>query len=227
MGGRHPKGVRWVFFDVGNTLVNEKYAQEDRARQLVAALALRGQSIKFETVMRTLEEGAEQCVPSPFGWTLERLVADTADRDYVRSNVRYRKELEVPFPDAGRVLQRLSHRYQLGIVANQPVGTGRRLAHHGLMRYISGLNASAEEGIAKPDPAIFELALSRAGCTPSNAVMIGDRLEHDIAPAKALGMMTIHVRQGIHRGQRPRSPEESPDHSVSDIRELPALFVLE
>ncbi|MDE5966300.1 MAG: HAD hydrolase-like protein [Lachnospiraceae bacterium] len=33
-------------------------------------------------------------------------------------------------------------------------------------------------------PRIFELALERASCSPENAVMIGDRLDNDIIPAK-------------------------------------------
>ena len=35
-----------------------------------------------------------------------------------------------------------------------------------------------------------------AGCQAENAVMIGDRLDNDIAPAKKLGMKTVWIRQG-------------------------------
>ena len=39
--------------------------------------------------------------------------------------------------------------------------------------------ASAEEGISKPNPEMFHRALIAANCWPDNAVMIGDRLDHD------------------------------------------------
>lgn len=39
----------------------------------------------------------------------------------------------------------------------------------------------------KPDPKLFTIACAQAGCAPEDAVMIGDRLDNDIAPAKAIG----------------------------------------
>ncbi|MBR4040277.1 MAG: HAD-IA family hydrolase, partial [Clostridia bacterium] len=63
------------------------------------------------------------------------------------------------------------------------VGVGRK--------YIDIVVASAEEGVAKPDKRIFEIALERADCKRSEAAMIGDRLDNDIVPANELGMYTI------------------------------------
>lgn len=54
------------------------------------------------------------------------------------------------------------------------------------MSYIKLIVASAEEGVAKPDKRIFEIALDKANCEPQAAVMIGDRVDNDIVPAKAL-----------------------------------------
>ena len=48
-----------------------------------------------------------------------------------------------------------------------------------------------------PDRRIFEIALERSGCKPENAVMIGDRIDNDIVPAKQLGMKTIWIKTGI------------------------------
>lgn len=36
----------------------------------------------------------------------------------------------------------------------------------------------------------------RSGCWPENAVMVGDRIDNDIVPAKKMGMHTIWVKQG-------------------------------
>lgn len=43
----------------------------------------------------------------------------------------------------------------------------------------------------KPDPRIFQLALSRAGAEVTDSIMIGDTYEADILGARALGMQTI------------------------------------
>ena len=54
--------------------------------------------------------------------------------------------------------------------------------------------------------------------------MVGDRIDNDIAPAKALGMAAILLRGGRHRRQRPRSPAEEPDAVVTDVLELEAAI---
>jgi len=51
-------------------------------------------------------------------------------------------------------------------------------------------------------------------------IFVGDRLDNDIAPAKARGMATIQFKTGRYRRQRPRSEAETPDAVVTDIREL-------
>lgn len=66
-----------------------------------------------------------------------------------------------------------------------------------MRKYIDLVIASAEEGVSKPDRRIFEIALERSGCKPENAVMIGDRIDNDIVPAKQLGMKTIWIKQGF------------------------------
>ena len=50
--------------------------------------------------------------------------------------------------------------------------------------------------------------------------MVGDRIDNDIAPAKALGMAAILFRSGRHRRQRPRTSAEEPDAVVTDVRGL-------
>lgn len=101
------------------------------------------------------------------------------------------------YPEAKGCLERLKGKYKLGIIANQPVGTAERLRDFGILEDIDLVVSSAEEGVAKPDLRIFQLALERAGCEGRNAVMVGDRLDNDIAPAKRAEMKTVWVRQGF------------------------------
>ena len=78
--------------------------------------------------------------------------------------------------------------------------------------------------MSKPDPVIFRLALDAADCAPADAVMIGDRLDNDIRPAKVLGFATVRVLQGPGRLQQPRDPAETPDATAADLDALAALF---
>ena len=54
----------------------------------------------------------------------------------------------------------------------------------------------------------------------SECLFVGDRLDKDIAPAKARGMATIQFRSGRWRKQRPRADAETPDAVVTDVPEL-------
>jgi FMN phosphatase YigB (HAD superfamily) len=93
------------------------------------------------------------------------------------------------------------------------------------MRFVSVCIASAEVGLEKPDPAIFDLALREAGCGASDAVMIGDRLDNGIRPARILGWKTVRVLQGPGRFQVPRDHLDEPNHTVPDVRSVPSLFM--
>jgi HAD superfamily hydrolase (TIGR01549 family) len=52
---------------------------------------------------------------------------------------------------------------------------------------------SAEEGVMKPDPAIYRIALERLAVRPEEAVFVDD-FAHNIEAARALGMYAIHFR---------------------------------
>ena len=110
--------------------------------------------------------------------------------------------------------------YKIGVIANQSSGTEKRLEGWGFMKYIKLIVASAEEGVAKPDSEIFLRALSRAGCLPENAVMIGDRIDNDIEPANKLGMKTIWVKQGFSVYQIPMNDFQQADYVVDRLQNI-------
>ena len=73
--------------------------------------------------------------------------------------------------------------------------------------------------LAKPDPRFFEALLAAAG-NPARAIMVGDRIDNDVAPARALGLATVRLRHGSHIAQEPRGPESTPDLTVDDPADL-------
>ena len=90
----------------------------------------------------------------------------------------------------------------------------------GIRDYFDVIIASAEAGVSKPDPEIFRLALSKAGCSSDECCMIGDRLDNDIEPAAALGMKTIWVRQGSYASGNVDLIEHKPDIMVGCIANI-------
>ncbi len=216
--------IDWLFFDMGGTLIDESRQEEAIAQALVAGCARFGLSYTTDDVFTALREGSER-YEQPVPYAIGKLARTGEQAAALRAAGRYLPELEVPFPDAAATLEQLARRYRLGIIANQSSGAEERLRGHGLHRYFSVFALSAELGLHKPDPAIFRAALAAAGCDAMHAAYIGDRLDNDIAPAKALGFATVRVLQGVGRYQVPRSPAYQPDYTIGSLGELISLFL--
>ena len=98
-----------------------------------------------------------------------------------------------PVPGARPVLEALVGRFRLAIAANQPSSCRTMLQHFELLSFFDIVGLSDEMGLAKPDPHFFQFLLEQAGVTAEEALMIGDRVDYDIGPAKRLGMKTIRL----------------------------------
>jgi putative hydrolase of the HAD superfamily len=68
----------------------------------------------------------------------------------------------------------------------------KKLVNSNLKPFFKTILTAEEAGVKKPDPAIFKIALDRAGARPSNSLMIGDSYEADILGARNMGMQTIY-----------------------------------
>ena len=145
-------------------------------------------------------------------------------KDYGVKVPAWRHDLEVLYPDTNELLQRLSQKYKIGIIANQDFGTEQRLTDFNVHQYINLVIASAEEGVAKPDLRIFQIALARADCKPEEAIMVGDRIDNDIIPANKIGMKTVWIKQGFGSYAEPKTVEEQPNYIVNNLAEITALF---
>ena len=199
------KGINWLFFDVGSTIVDEHLAYEHRLRE-IANLANVTYSSVYETAMTFYKQNKK---------------GDLETAKLLGINLpKWHKEDEILYSDATKCLEILSSRYKIGIIANQSLGTKERLKQHGILQYIDLVIASAEEGVAKPDKQIFEIALDRSNCKPNNAVMIGDRIDNDIVPAKLMGMHTIWIKQGFGQYWDIKQEAEKADCIVHSLMEI-------
>lgn len=202
--------AEWLFFDVGSTLVDETRAYEHRIRD-----AIEGTDVTFQQFNEKREFFARQNLRGDL----------EAIKFFGLKTTPWHKEDEVLYPDTVKVLEYLCDKgYNIGVIANQSLGTEERLRGWGLMKYISVVAASAELGVAKPDKRIFKYALETAGCFAGNAVMIGDRLDNDIYPAMEMGMKTVWIRQGFSVYQRLDEAKASPDHVIDNLSEMMGIF---
>lgn len=97
-----------------------------------------------------------------------------------------------PVKGAVELLQLLRGRVTVGIVTNNPTAEQEeKLRLCGLTPYVDFMLTSEHAGVAKPDRAIFDRALSLAGCSPSEAVVIGDSWHYDVMGAQAAGIRAV------------------------------------
>ena len=211
--------IRWVFLDMGYTLVDEDAVWRARCREQAAMPEAREKGVTAEMLWREIENASRASLPQ-FRTVMEKFGFSQA--------APYRSELETLYPEAPEALKALSRSYRLGIIANQKAGLAKRLEAFGIAGYFSLVISSWEAGAMKPDPAIFLLALEKARCAPEEAVMAGDRLDNDIFPARSLGFRAVWVRRGFGALQTPRSREHEPHAVVPSLAQLPgALRALE
>ncbi|HWM13643.1 MAG TPA: TIGR01458 family HAD-type hydrolase [Gaiellaceae bacterium] len=89
------------------------------------------------------------------------------------------------------------------------------------LEYAAGVEAQL---VGKPSRAYFEGALAELGATPSQAVMVGDDVEADVAGAKAAGLRAILVRTGKFRERTLAAAEPKPDAVLDTIADVPGFL---
>ncbi|HUW81302.1 MAG TPA: HAD-IA family hydrolase [Phycisphaerae bacterium] len=199
-----------VFFDSGGTLFDPSARNpsmqeviDQRIDRLVAALGVFGidaEPSRLEQAHETLYEPMERELGPRFSYYLFLLrVVDqlglplsaeqTAIVTVAYAGPRYRHWV---FPDTHKLLAQLTDAgIRLGLIANTAwpgFAMHTALAGVGLARYFDFMVISCDEGVAKPDPAIFRVARRRAGLTDTARVLyVGDDIEKDIRGAKDAG----------------------------------------
>lgn len=202
--------VKYLFFDLGSTLIDERECYKMRFREVVEGTAISAYEFEKKVIEFAKQglKGYHEAVQY-FGLKLPP----------------WHKEAEKPYPCTKAVLEYLTAKgYRLGVIANQSAGTKERLLSWGLLQYFDVVLSSAEEGASKPDAEIFRRALALAECSPEDAAMVGDRLDNDIVPAAKLGMKTVWVRQGLCGLASVTKFGQQPDIIIDSIEEIIKRF---
>ena len=104
------------------------------------------------------------------------------------------------------LLERLHTSFHLGVVSNFTGNLERCLEELGVRGYFSVIADSGRVGITKPDPRLFQHALSWPGLVSQPAWMVGDNFDSDIRPAAALGLSTAWLAPATERPRDRKLP---------------------
>lgn len=127
------------------------------------------------------------------GWQLESL--GRSDESLVSTiAARFVRDVEDAAAVNRRVLAGLAAQgIKIGVVSNACGNAAILCDEYGYTSFLSVVVDSHKFGASKPDPSIFRHALEMVGVPAERTGFVGDSLDHDIAPAKALGMRTFWI----------------------------------
>jgi len=134
--------------------------------------------------------------------------------------IRNLTELIEPYEDTP-ALRPLRSGYRLGVATNGIGETQRgKLRTAGLADLFDFVVVSADVGVAKPDPAFYEIVRATAGVPAHDIVVVGNNVAHDLRPAVAVGMQAVWVQ---------RADDASPEASwagpaVTSLYDLEAVL---
>ena len=190
--------VRAVVFDVGETLIDETTEYGTWADWL--GVPRHTFSAMFGAVIARGEDYRQtlQHFRPGFDLAAERLRREQADfpEHFAEQNL---------YPDARPCLEKLRQLgFVVGIAGNQTARAERLL--HGLNLPADFISTSAGWGVEKPSADFFDRIIAECGCAPGEIAYVGDRLDNDIHPALAAGMVAVFLRRGpwgyIHAAHR-------------------------
>jgi HAD superfamily hydrolase (TIGR01549 family) len=235
-----------LLFDLVGTLVDEEsdYAALDavmeaaRSRFAITdeASALSGDfSLALMEILRSEGDGGEgdarpadfvpfeRAAKEIFAAVLEVRGIVASERDvawFWRTFVDVQKRMVKLHDDAKACLRWAQGQgYRVWVLTDaDPYFVREVMPHTGLPTMWDGIVTASEAGAPKPEPAIWRLALERAGARPLSAIMVGDSYERDVLGARAAGV-TRAVLVDRHQA---RTVDDVP--VVSSLLQLPAAL---
>jgi putative hydrolase of the HAD superfamily len=216
--------LRAVLLDVGNVLWNDEANDAMTFYHMREMLRSHGLELEDSEVADAVDEAVREWAPS----VNDHLLATFAPRagldlGHARAEwaLVFAPEQDkligrtVLFPDVSASMARLKAAgLKLAVATNYGPSVRLRLEALGFGGLIDVWGLAPEIGTRKPEPVFFERVLGRLAVAPSEAVMVGDRQDNDIAPAKRCGLWAVRMVHGLHKEQRPRSQAGAPDFSA-------------
>lgn len=180
--------IRAVVFDVGETLIDETTEYQAWADWL--GVPRHTFSAMFGAVIARGEDYRQvfQVFRPGFDLKAEREKRAAAGRPEHFDG----RDL---YPDARPCLAALKDAgYVVGIAGNQTSRAGRLL--HELNLPVDWICTSDDWGAEKPSSQFFKAMIEQCGLPPEQIAYVGDRLDNDIKPALAAGLVPVFIRRG-------------------------------
>lgn len=224
-----PRTVRAVLLDFGGTLDADGIPWKERFHRLYRAEGLAPSGETFDRVFYRADDALVGAIPEilSFDETVMRLATGVSEGLGVRDSAVSARVARRFLDDARGVLHRnralldrLGHRYRLGVVSNF-YGNLAAVCHDaGIAPFFGVLVDSTRAGVCKPDPRIFGLALQALGVSPAEAVFVGDSPGRDMHGARGTGMRHVWLSGESATAVVPCCPGDPVVRSLGEIEGL-------
>jgi putative hydrolase of the HAD superfamily len=187
--------INQLLFDIGGVLGSNGWDREQRG-EAIARFKLDGEDFQYrhEETVGAFESGQI---------SLDEYLDVTVfsqPRDFARDEFKqFMFDLSTPWPESLDVVRRLRQsirgrptRVRLATLNNESRELNEfRIRHFGLCGLFDVFFSSCWLGVRKPTRQIYERVIGMTQADPASSVFVDDR-EQNLAPARALGMQTIH-----------------------------------
>jgi len=189
---------RFIFFDVGNTLLFP-----NRARMLAPLPQEKHPTLeRWQALERRTKQEFDQGVLSGkvdhgFWWTfhthllLENDCFDDSVRDKLVGNTQNSANWDQILPGTREALERIGRQYFIAVISNADGRIEAVLQRCGISDCFASITDSGNVGHEKPHPAIFAAALREMNANPADSLYVGDVYSVDYVGATNAGMQAV------------------------------------
>ncbi len=217
-------GIRAVFFDIDNTLYDSATLSSMARRNSVLAMIDAGLPQSEDKVLKDLEQIISKHGSNyprhydellrGYGMVRPKIIAAGVVA-YEHTKNAYLK----PFPGVLPTLLDLKKSYSLGVISNGlALKQWEKLVGLRLHHFFESVVTSEQCGCEKPSPKIFEEGLKSLGVLSSEALMVGDSIEKDIAGAVSAGMHAVRFTKNTGSGKDEISSFSQIPHYIKGLK---------
>ncbi|MGV3243312.1 HAD family hydrolase [Staphylococcus sp. 11261D007BR] len=218
--------VKAVIFDLEGTLLDrqksrEKFIEEQYER--FHDYLVRVQANDFRTKFIDLDDDEDHDKPDVYKeiikqFNIDRLSWKDLFNDFEMHFYRY----VFPFYDTNFTLKTLNKAgYKIGIIANGKTKIKQyRIYALGIEDYVNHISTSETVGYRKPHPKIYEDIVSKLDVKPEEIIYVGDDALNDVAPARAMGMISVWYCHEDKKEETLRPFDSEMDFEIHTLEEL-------
>jgi putative hydrolase of the HAD superfamily len=189
---------RFIFFDVGNTLMFPNRPRILAPLPVEQHPSLAGWQALERRTKKEFDLGLmEGKVDHSFWWTfhtylLQDLNAlDDRVRDALIANTQTSANWDQILPGTRDALERLREEYEIAVISNADGKIDEVLERCGIADCFASITDSGNVGHEKPHPAIFAAALREMKAAPGDSLYVGDVYSVDYVGARNAGMQAV------------------------------------